>query len=238
MDPEEYEHLVAQVLREEGWDARVTPPRRDFGLDIIAERSGTRLGVQVKMFAGANRSVAGTMVMQLHGAAAYADCGEAMIVTDGSVLGDAQEIAEKLGIKIRVIPASPPNGDPLDPLDADGRQHAGLTFGRVWKEYVVPLEGSTLTRANGKGNEIVRVDGAGLVRRTSNGRTQRIDIEIFRWAIERLLAGETVSRDEINGQYPGRASSGIALILLAIPLFEETKIDRTQAIRLRAGAPR
>lgn len=24
MTPEEYEHLVAQVLRDEGWDARVT----------------------------------------------------------------------------------------------------------------------------------------------------------------------------------------------------------------------
>jgi hypothetical protein len=42
-----------------------------------------------------------------------------------------------------------------------------------------------------------------------------------------------VSGDEINAQYPGRASSGIALILSAIPLFESSRIDGTQKIRMR-----
>jgi hypothetical protein len=50
---------------------------------------------------------------------------------------------------------------------------------------------------------------------------------------KRLLAGEMVSGDEINAQYPGRASSGIALILSAIPLFESSRIDGTQKIRMR-----
>src|ERR1700731_3838637 len=81
MDPEDYEYLVAQVLRDEGWDAHVTPYRRDFGVDVIAERDGARLGVQVKMWAGANRRIAGPEVMEVHGAAAYADCERAMIIT-------------------------------------------------------------------------------------------------------------------------------------------------------------
>jgi hypothetical protein len=233
MTPEEYEHLVAQVLRDEGWDARVTPHQRDFGVDIIAERAGVRLGVQVKMFGNSNRPVAGTMVMQLYGAAAYADCDTAMIVTDGRILADAGEIAKKLGIEIRVVPASAPSADIPDGLEQHDAKHGGLTFGQVWREHVVPLAGSVLERANGKSNEILRVDDGGVMRRTSTGHTQRIDIEIFRWAIERLLAGEMVSRDEINAQYPGRASSGIALILSAIPLFESSRIDGTQKIRMR-----
>ena len=52
MTPEEYEHLVAEVLRSEGWDAHVTPYVRDYGLDVIAERDGRRLGVQAKMYGG------------------------------------------------------------------------------------------------------------------------------------------------------------------------------------------
>jgi hypothetical protein len=227
MTPEEYEQCVAEVLREEGWDARVTPHRRDFGIDIVAERGGVCLGVQVKMFGGSARPVTGRMVMELHGAAAYADCDEAMIVTNGRVLPEAEKIAKKLRIAIRFLSASAPA---VQPDDLHGH---GLSFGRVWTEHIVPLAGTTLTRANGTSNDIVRVDAGGLLRRSSTGRTQLIDIEIFRWAIERLLDGETVSRDEINAQYPKRASSGIALVLGAIPLFEAAAVSGVQVIRLR-----
>jgi len=233
MTPEEYEHLVAHVLRAEGWDAHVTPYTHDFGVDVIAERADTRLGVQVKMFGGANRPIAGTMIMQLHGAAAYADCSEAMIVTDGRVLDEAREIAGKLGIQIRLLPAVAPETVPMSARTQGHEERSGSTFGQVWRDHVMPLAGTTLARANGKTNEILRVDEGGLERRTSTGRPQRIDVEIFRWAIECMLRGETVSRGDINARYPGRASSGIALVLAAIPLFEETKVGGRQALRMR-----
>jgi restriction endonuclease len=230
MDPEDYEHLVAHLLTEEGWEAHVTPYRRDFGLDVIAERRGIRLGVQVKMWAGANRRIAGPEVMQLHGAAAYEDCSKGMIVTDSAVLDHAREIAEKLGIEIRLVPSA---GIEVPASKAARARPAELRFGQVWREHIVPLAGATLTRPNGKTNEILEVDWAGVVRRTSRGGKQRIDVEIFRWAIERLLHGETVSREEINDHYPRRASSGIALILSSVPLFESTRIDRKECLRLR-----
>src|SRR5439155_5449361 len=97
MTPEEYEHLVADMLRTDGWKAEVTPYVHDFGVDVIAERDGTRLAVQAKMVAGANRPVAATMVTQLYGAAAYADCEKAMIGTGGRVVEEAREVASKLG---------------------------------------------------------------------------------------------------------------------------------------------
>ena len=40
------------------------------------------------------------MVMELHGAAGYFDCAGAMLATDGRVLADASEVAQKLGIRI------------------------------------------------------------------------------------------------------------------------------------------
>lgn len=63
MTPEAYEHHVAAILRAEGWRAEVTPYVRDFGLDVIAERGTSRLGVQAKMYAAARR-VNGRTVME------------------------------------------------------------------------------------------------------------------------------------------------------------------------------
>lgn len=231
MTPEEYEHHVAEVLRAEGWSASVTPYTHDFGVDVIAERDGRRLAVQAKMFGGANRPVAATMVRELYGAAAYADCSEAMIFTDGRVLEEAREVAAKLGIEIRSLPAvGAVNASVPSPRAGDDEE---LSFGEVWRDYVMPMVGRTFTRSNGKTNTVLAVDNSCLERRTSTGRRQLINVEIFRWAIEKLLDGATVSRDDINARYPGRASSGIALILSYIPLFESTRIDGKECLRMR-----
>jgi restriction system protein len=50
MGPREYEHLCADFLREAGWIARVTTHSRDFGVDVIAEKSQSRIVVQCKMY--------------------------------------------------------------------------------------------------------------------------------------------------------------------------------------------
>ncbi len=196
MKPTEYEHHVADVLRAEGWAARVTPPNRDFGLDIICERPGRRLGVQVKMY-GDGRPINAQMVMQLHGAAAHQNCGEMMIATNGRVLDDARRVAEKLQVEIRQVPVPVPGTRRVTP---EPGERTALEFDRLWEEQVMPLAGQVLTRSNGSTNEILGVDWTGIIRRTSNGSIGRIDIEIFRWTVERLLDGEVVLRQEINNQ--------------------------------------
>ena len=80
------------------------------------------------------------------------------------------------------------------------------------------------------------MDGAGVVRLTSNGKRQPIKIELFRWAIERLLRGEMVTREDINTNCIGRASSGVVLILSQVPAFEVFHSDRGIALRLRDRA--
>jgi restriction system protein len=50
MGPRDYEHLCADFLREAGWNARVTTHSRDFGVDVIAEKSQSRIVVQCKMY--------------------------------------------------------------------------------------------------------------------------------------------------------------------------------------------
>lgn len=64
-----------------------------------------------------------------------------------------------------------------------------------------------------------------------NDDERRIPIESFRWAIETILEYGSVTRQEINEQYAGRASSGIQLVLAEVPYFEV--VGRPSTIRLR-----
>jgi hypothetical protein len=112
-----------------------------------------------------------------------------------------------------------------------------LSFGAIWSRQISALRGQVLERENATTNEIVSVDASGLTRRTSNGKIQRIKADTFRWAIERLIAGETVLREDINDHGGGRASSGILLILSALPQFESTSLAGNQALRLARQQP-
>ena len=124
------------------------------------------------MYGGANRSISIETVMLTYSAAAYADCGEAMIVTDGHVLDDARQVADKLRVAIRVVSAiASLTAAPPVARDRQPDRHV-LSFGEIWDTHFVPLAGRVLIRPNGTTNEILKVDHAGLVRRTSNGRTQ------------------------------------------------------------------
>jgi hypothetical protein len=231
MTPDEYERFVADWLRSEGWETTVTPSRGDLGLDVIGERGGVRLGVQVKLYRAAGRPVNAGTVMTTAGAARYADCDRAMIATDGRVLESATDVAAKLDVEIRQFPTDIP---PPSPAASSSDGHADAwTFGRVWKEHVEPLAGRTLRRQDGSTNDILDVDERGVTRRTSRNKTQVISIDIFRWTIERLLSGQVVLREDINAQDVTRVSSGVVLILGSLSIFEITTVGRKRGLRVR-----
>jgi restriction system protein len=87
----------------------------------------------------------------------------------------------------------------------------------------VPFEGKTLIRDNGKSNKIEKVDWGGIKRITSNNKPGYIDIEIFKESVNKLLTEGFVSRDYINQNYTGRASSGVILVLSQVPFFKLTE---------------
>ena len=60
-------------------------------------------------------------------------------------------------------------------------------------------------------------------RLTSNGNKGKIKIEIFKQAINQLLTDGSITRDYINQNYVGRASSGVILILSQVPFFRLTE---------------
>lgn len=218
MTPTQYEALVARHFRDLGYDVVDRPATNDWGIDVLATKGAERVAVQVKMYGGSTRPVNRAQVMELHGAAAYFDCTKAVLATNGRVMPDAIDVASKLGIEILTLPTTMATRS-MRSSSASERQGGNDEFDRLWEQFVMPLAGKTLARANGSSNTVVTVDWAGLDRITSNGRAQRIKIEIFRLAVRRVLEVGHISRDEINALDPGRASSGIVLILSQIPWF-------------------
>lgn len=221
MNPREFEEAVAQQLRREGYQTELGSYAGDFGVDIIASRGAERLAVQAKMYGHTSRPVNRQMVMELYGAAAYFDCTGSVIATDGRVLADAIEVADKLGVRLLYMRGEGVESElrPSRPSGA-GAGSEGLDFEGIWERFVIPLQGLTLVRGDGGTNIIERVDWSGVQRISSSGRRSRIKIEIFRFAIGRILTTGSVTRSEINDNYVGRASSGVVLILAQVPLFE------------------
>jgi restriction system protein len=181
---------------------------------------------------GGGRPVNRQMVTQLSGDALLQDCTEAMLVTDGRLLDDAMTAAKKLDIEIRYVPVPNSAANEIGgPLDVDTTDES--TFDGIWAGHVMALVGEVLERPGGSTNQVLAVDWTGLKRRSSTGSVGTIDIEIFRWTVEQLLNGHVVLRDEINAQYPKRASSGVVLILGSLPMFETVKVGSKQGLRLK-----
>jgi restriction system protein len=215
MTPKQFEELVCEYFRNKGFKAEATSYSNDYGVDVFATKGKEKIAVQAKMYGGGTRKINRQMVMELHGAKDYFDCTKAVIATDGILLADATEVANKLKIEILNIDSSvssttkrPPSND--------------KTFDSIWGKYIIPLQGKTLTRDNGETNEIVKVNWSEVERLTSNGNKGKIKVEIFKQAINKLLADGSITRDYINQNYVGRASSGVILILSQVPFFQLT----------------
>ena len=213
MRPDEYEHIVAEYFEIKGYKTTVSQYTNDYGVDVFATKGKEKIAIQVKMFGGSTRPINRQMVMELHGAKDYFDCTKAIIATNGRVIDNALEVANKLKIEIINIPA-------IRTSNKNKKVTKSNSFESIWEKYVMPLEGKIIKRPDGKTNKIVKVDWSGIQRITSNGRSQKIKIEIFKKTINHLLKNGEISRSYINEEYKDRASSGIVLILGNTGIFE------------------
>jgi len=215
MRPDEYEHIVAEHFENKGFKTQVSQYTNDYGVDVFATKGKTKIAIQAKMFGNSTRPINRQMIMELHGAKDYFDCTKAVMVTNGRIIDNALEVAEKLQIEILEIPAIKINYKSKP-------QKPNRKFETIWENCVMPLEGKTIKRDNGKSNKIISVDWSGIKRLTSNGKEQKIKIEIFKKTINHLLENGSITRKYINDEYQYRASSGIILILGSTSKFELT----------------
>jgi hypothetical protein len=176
MNPKDYEDLISDHFRQQGYIAETTSYVNDYGVDIFAIKGKEKIAIQAKMY-GSGRKINRQMVMELFGAKEYFDCTRAIIATDGVFLKDAILVAEKLKVEI---------------LNIDATQHSlrvktidkQRTFEVIWEDYVIPLQGKSLLRDNGDINEIITVNWGEIHRMTSNGKKGKIKIEIFKHTVK------------------------------------------------------
>jgi Holliday junction resolvase-like predicted endonuclease len=224
MRPDEYEHIVAEHFETKGYKTTVSQYSNDYGIDVFATKGKEKIAIQAKMFGGSSRPINRQMVMELHGAKDYFDCTKAIIVTDGRVIDNAVDVAKKLKIKILNVPA-------VRTSNKNKKSTKPKSFENIWEKYVMPMEGRTIKRPDGKTNKIEKVDWSGVQRITSNGKTQNIKIEIFKMTINHVLKNGEITRSFINEEYKDRASSGIVLILGSTGIFEIT--NRPKGLKLK-----
>ena len=207
MTPDQYEKYVANYFHNKGYKVKQTPYSNDYGVDVFAEKNKEKIAIQAKMFGNSNRKINRQMVMEFYGAKDFFNCNKGIIVTDGEIIQNAKDVADKLGVEILFI-------YPQSHVPKNKSQ-----FDEIWENNVMPLEGKTITRKNGKINTILEVNWGGINRITSNGNQQKIDIEIFKKTINHILENGSITRQEINDEYSKRASSGIVLILSQLPMI-------------------
>jgi restriction system protein len=216
----QYEHFVAEFFRNKGYTCEVTPESNDYGVDVIASKDGERIAIQAKMYGDSPRKVNRKSMMELSGAKIVLNCDKAVMMTNGEVQADAKEVADKLGIEIIFMPFFP---KPIlaEHTNSDGQTciSGDVTFETLLQNYIIPLNGKTISGVTGLTNKIISINNAGVTRITKNGKSNTIPIEAFKWAVNRLLAKGIVTRDEINQEFVGRLSSGTILILSQVPIF-------------------
>jgi len=223
MNPRQFEELVCEYFRQNGYNTELTAYSNDYGIDGFATKGKEKIAIQSKMYGQTTRKINRQMIMELHGAKDFFDCSKAVIATDGSLLPDALTVANKLKIEILHLSEFQTDIPELSLIKSSSIGVDDKSFEHIWENYVLPLQGKILTRSNGETNQILKSDWSGIERLTSNGKKGKIKIEIFKQAINKLLLEGAITRDYINQNYVGRASSGIVLILSQVPFFKLTE---------------
>lgn len=97
MGGHDYEHYVANLVRECGWAALVTKASGDHGADIVAEKKGFRLAIQCKRYTSL---VGNKSVQEVYAAKTYYKCDMACVVTNSGFTIPAKEIANNTGVAL------------------------------------------------------------------------------------------------------------------------------------------
>lgn len=94
LTPSQFEEFVCELFKDSGYHAEITKASGDFGADILLEKDGEKIAVQVKRYETKNK-VGVQNINQVVGAKAYYSCDRAMVVTTSSFTKSGQKLARK-----------------------------------------------------------------------------------------------------------------------------------------------
>jgi restriction system protein len=95
MDPMQYEGLVADSLRDLGWETRLTKGSGDQGIDVIADMRETKVVIQCKLY---SNPVGNSAVQEAIAGMRFEDADYAAVVSNASFTSAARQLATTAGV--------------------------------------------------------------------------------------------------------------------------------------------
>lgn len=103
-----------------------------------------------------------------------------------------------------------------------------IVFDQLWNEHIKKLQGTELkTLAQGKTNFIHAVNENSLIRISSTGRKGNpIPKTVFEDVYDKLLKNGSITREQVNLDYPKRYSAIVVAVLERLPMVEAHNIPK------------
>jgi HJR/Mrr/RecB family endonuclease len=97
MSGDEFEQFVANLFTKMGYATKVTPHSRDFGVDVIAERDGIKIGIQAKRY---TNPVSNSAIQEIVAGMNYYHCQKGVAVSNQIFTKAAIELAQVNSIQL------------------------------------------------------------------------------------------------------------------------------------------
>jgi restriction system protein len=97
MSPYDYEHYVASVLRNLGWNSMVTKSSGDQGVDVIASKNNIKVVIQCKLY---SKPVGNKAVQEILAGQAFERAHYAVVVSNNSFTRAALQLSSSTGVKL------------------------------------------------------------------------------------------------------------------------------------------
>ena len=97
LDPIQFEHFCADILRNCGWDARVTQASGDQGVDVIATRDNVKAVLQCKKY---SQPVGNAAVQEIIAGKQFEQADIAVVVSNNSYTQSAKQLANVAGVHL------------------------------------------------------------------------------------------------------------------------------------------
>ncbi|VVB69966.1 Restriction endonuclease [uncultured archaeon] len=96
MTGKQFEHAIQEILEAKGYKTK-TLPYNDKGVDLICEKEGLKIAVQCKRY---SLSVGLHAIQEVFTGCRYYNCDKAWVITNNLFTFQAQDLAEKCGVRI------------------------------------------------------------------------------------------------------------------------------------------
>lgn len=91
MDGKQFEEYIAKLFTKMGYKAEVTKASNDQGIDVIAKKDGTSIGIQAKRYSG---TVGNSAVQEAVGGKALYKVDKIMVITNNEFTSGAKKLAQ------------------------------------------------------------------------------------------------------------------------------------------------